>query len=158
MRPEDCDDPAFLEGTLLRLSDQVARRLRTEGYVGRTVAVKLRDRSFTTRIRQRVLSDFTADHRAVFEAARTLWRSHWKGEALRLVGVSISTLERAGSGGQTELFPTDGRADRLREALDRVRDKLGEGSVVPAGTLTHRRPLGHVPFGPVSGRRGKDRT
>ena len=38
---EDCDDPAYLEGTLLRLSDQVARRLRSEGYRGRTVAVKL---------------------------------------------------------------------------------------------------------------------
>jgi hypothetical protein len=33
-----------------------------------------------------------------------------------------------------------------------VRDKLGEASLVPAGTLTHRRRLGHVPFGPVSGR------
>ena len=42
--PEDCDDPAFLEGTLLRLADQVARRLRTEGYVGRTVTLKLRNR------------------------------------------------------------------------------------------------------------------
>jgi hypothetical protein len=151
--PEDCDDPAFLEGTLLRLSDQVARRLRAEGYVGRTVCVKLRDHRFSTLMRQRVLPDFTADHRQVFEASRGLWREHWRGGPLRLVGVTVSSLERATPAGQTELFEPDLRATRLREALDRVRDKLGEASLVPAGSLTHRQKLGHVPFGPVSRRR-----
>jgi DNA polymerase-4 len=152
--PEDCHDPAFLEGTLLRLSDQVARRLRTEGYVGRTVCVKIRDRHFTTLMRQRVLSDFTSDHRQVFETARALWRQHWRGEPLRLVGVTVSSLARATPAGQVELFEPDLRATRLREALDRVRDRLGEASLVPAGSLTHRSRLGHVPFGPVTGRRG----
>jgi len=149
---EDCDDPAFLAGTLLRLSDQVGRRLRSEGYRGRTVAVKLRDHRFKTCIRQRVLPAFTADHRMIFDTARTLWREHWNGEALRLVGVTVSSLVRAASCDQTELFSPDERADRLRAAMDRVRDRLGEASLVPAGTLTHRRRLGHVPFGPVSGR------
>ena len=147
--PEDCDDPAFLEGTLLRLSDQVGRRLRSEGYLGRTVAVKLRDKRFTTRIRQRVLPEFTSDHRAVFDTARTLWRENWNGGPLRLVGVTVSSLARAPSGDQAELFSTERRADRLRSAMDQVRDKLGDASLVPAGTLTHRRRLGHVPFGPV---------
>ena len=36
--------------------------------------------------------------------------------------------------------------------MDRVRDRLGEASLVPAGALTHRRRLAHVPFGAVSGR------
>jgi len=156
--PEDCDDPVFLEGTLLRLSDQVGRRLRTEGYRGRTVAVKLRDRRFTTRIRQRALPEFTADHRPIFDTARALWREHWNGEALRLLGVTVSSLARAGTCDQTELFAPDARAERLRDALDRVRDRLGEASLVPAGTLTHRRRLGHVPFGPVSGQRSPERT
>ncbi|HKQ58672.1 MAG TPA: hypothetical protein VJY35_12455, partial [Candidatus Eisenbacteria bacterium] len=133
----------------LRLSDQVARRLRGEGYVGRVVAVKLRDRRFVTRIRQRVLPEFGADHRAIFAVARALWREHWKGDPLRLVGVTVSSLARAAAV-QSELFTPDGRATRLREAMDRVRDKLGEASLVPAGSLTHRRRLGHVPFGPVA--------
>jgi DNA polymerase-4 len=148
--PEDCDDPAFLEGTLLRLSDQVGRRLRSEGYLGRTVAVKLRDRRFTTRIRQRVLPAFTADHRMIFDTARALWREHWKGDALRLVGVTVSSLAKAATCDQVELFTPETRAGRLREAMDQVRDRLGEASLVPAGALTHRRRLGHVPFGPVA--------
>ncbi len=156
--PEDCDDPAFLEGTLLRLSDQVARRLRGEGYRARTVAVKLRDRRFVTRIRQRALPAFTADHRTVFEAARGLWRANWGGEPLRLVGVTACGLARAAGEGQLEMFAPEDRAGRLREAMDRVRDRLGESSLVPAGALTHRRRMGHVPFGPVGGRARRDGT
>ena len=45
------------------------------------------------------------------------------------------------------MFSTDERTRRLDEALDRVRDKLGEASVVPAGSLAHMGEMGHVPFG-----------
>ena len=149
---EDSADPAFLEGTLLRLADQVARRLRSEGFVGRTVSLKLRDHRFATITRQRALETYTDDHRLVFETARGLWRAHWQGGALRLLGVSVSMLRRRARDGQTELFETDRREDRLTAALDHLRDKLGEAALVPAGSLTHRRALGHVPFGALTGR------
>jgi len=148
--PEDCRDAAFLEGTLLRLADQVARRLRGDGFAGRTVTLKLRDHRFQTCTRQRALSIAVDDHLAIFEVAKALWRANWKGEPLRLLGVSVSALEATAGSEQTELFARDARARALQEALDRVRDKLGEASVVPAGSLTHRRGLGHVPFGPLA--------
>ncbi len=145
--PEDCRDAEFLEGTLLRLSDQVARRLRGEGFGARTITVKLRDHRFHTITRQRALAAPIDDHIAIFEVARALWRANWKGEPLRLLGISASALAARGEGEQTELFERDTRGRALREALDKVRDKLGEAAVVPAGSLTHRREAGHVPFG-----------
>lgn len=145
--PEDSRDAAFLEGTLLRLSDQVARRLRGDGFAARTVTLKLRDFRFRTITRQRALATAVDDHLSLYEVARALWRANWKGEPLRLLGVSASALERPGEGGQTELFAKDERSKALRDALDRVRDKLGESAVVPAGSLTHQREPGHVPFG-----------
>ncbi len=151
--PEDCRDPEFLEGTLLRLSDQVARRLRGDGFRGRTVTVKLRDFRFRTVTRQRALAAALDDHLGVFEVARALWRENWKGEPLRLLGVSVSALEHAQEE-QLELFVRDERAKALQDALDQVRDKLGEAAVVPAGSLAHRRALGHVTFG--AARRGRD--
>ena len=147
---EDCRDPEALEGTLLRLSDQVARRLRGEGFVGRTVALKLRDHRFETRMRQRSLGRATADHAQVFEVARSLWRELWDGGPVRLLGISVTGLASADAAAQGELFATDSRAAALQGAIDRVRDKLGEASVVPAGSLTHRREIGHVPFGALS--------
>ena len=150
----DSADPAFLEGTLLRLADQVARRLRVEGFVGRTVTLRLRDERFVTISRQRALEGYTSDHRIIFETARALWRAHWKGGPLRLLGVSVSALEPRSDHPQAELFEEDRREDRLTDALDRLRDRLGEAALVPAGSLTHRRALGHVPFGtrPARGR------
>jgi len=147
--PEDCRDTLALEGTLLRLSDQVARRLRSEGFRGRTVTLKLRDHRFVTHLRQRSLGRSTDDHARVYEIARTLWRESWNGDPVRLLGVSVSGLERASGGSQEELFGVDDRASRLRAAMDRVRDRLGEAVLVPAGSLSYRRTLGHVPFGAV---------
>ncbi|MCC6650142.1 MAG: DNA polymerase IV [Candidatus Eisenbacteria bacterium] len=145
--PEDCREDAFLEGTLLRLSDQVARRLRGDGFVSRTLTLKLRDFRFRTITRQRALTVAVDDHLAIFEVVRSLWRANWKGEPLRLLGVSAGALEHKGEGEQGELFSTDDRKKTLQAALDQVRDKLGEASVVPAGSLMHRGTSGHVPFG-----------
>jgi DNA polymerase-4 len=150
--PEDCRDASALEGILLRLSDQVARRMRGEGYVGRVVTLKLRDHRFTTVMRQRALPDFAAEFERIFPVARDLLHANWNGNAVRLLGVSVSQLARAGDTTQREMFARDDRSDRLRAALDRVRDRLGEASVVPLGTLVHRRGLSHVPFGAISPR------
>jgi len=144
--PEDCRDPEFLEGTLLRLSDQVARRLRADGFRGRCVTVKLRDARFHTITRQKALAAAIDHHLEVFQTARSLWREHWQGAALRLLGVSVSMLESAEEA-QLELFTRDEKSQALQAALDKVRDKLGEASVVPACSIAHRRTLGHVPFG-----------
>ena len=144
---EDCADRGALEGTLLRLSDQVARRMRGEGYAGRVVTVKLRDHRFVTVMRQRVLPDFTAECEAIYPVARALLEANWKGGPVRLIGVSVSQLARTGEARQKELFSREDRSVRLRDALDRVRDRMGESSVVPLGTLIHRRTLHHVPFG-----------
>ncbi|MFM7231193.1 MAG: DNA polymerase IV [bacterium] len=144
--PEDCRDPEFLEGTLLRLSDQVARRLRADGVRAATITVKLRDHRFHTVTRQRALGTPVDDHLSIHAVVRALWREHWKGEPLRLLGISASALTPAAEA-QLELFARDERSRALQDVLDRVRDKLGEASVVPAGSLAYRKAIAHVPFG-----------
>lgn len=149
---EDSDDSGYLQGVLLRLSDQVARRLRSEGFLGRTVSLKLRDRRFVTHLRQTTLGEFTDDHRVIYRKAIGLWRALWKGGAVRLLGVSVSGLARAEQARQGEMFRTHQRDEKLQQAMDRVRDRLGEASLVPAGTLEGRSRLAHVPFGAISSR------
>src|SRR2546422_5699160 len=150
--PEDCSDTGFLEGTLLRLSDQVSRRLRSEGYVSRVVSVKIRNLRFETFIRQRALGEFTDDHGLIYRVARGLLEENWKGEPLRLLGVCASGLAKSESAVQHSLFQRFERDACCRQAIDRIRDRLGEVSLVPAGSLTHRRDLSHVPFGTLSSR------
>ena len=151
--PEDCRDAEFLDGTLLRLADQVARRLRGEGFAARVITVKLRDHRFHTITRQKALPVAVDDHVRIYDVARALWRANWNGSPQRLLGISAGSLEKPGEGEQLGLFEKDNKTKALQEALDQVRDKLGEASVVPAGSLTHRREVGHVPFGALRGKR-----
>jgi hypothetical protein len=73
------------------------------------------------------------------------------------LGVSVSALEHTDEA-QLELFPSNERTKALQDALDQVRDKLGEASVVPAGSLAYRRAMGHVAFGAVRGASPPDKT
>jgi len=146
---ENATERDRLEGMLLRLCDQVARRARSEGYVGRIVTLKLRDDAFRTRIRQRAITGHTDDHVRIYTVARALFGELWRREPVRLIGVTLAGLERAEGALQGDLFDAERRGKELRAALDRVRDTLGEASLVPAGSLLHRRRLSHVPFGAV---------
>jgi DNA polymerase-4 len=151
--PADSRERAFLEGTLLRLADQVGRRLRGEGYLGSTVVLKLRDHRFRTITRQKALPEATDAYEVIYETVRALFEANWKGDPVRLIGVSMAGLSRAEGVTQQELFAPDEKKARLRAAIDKVRDKLGESSLVPAGALARQRAPSHVPFGVVSPRR-----
>jgi len=131
---KDLSDRVRLGAHLLRLSDQVGRRMRQDGYLGRIVSVKFRDASFKTTIRQRALPDLTADETQIHKVASALFDENWDGRPLRLVGVSMSGLV-AGAGHQRELFDADSHRRQMTEAVDSLRDKFGDSALVRAGAL-----------------------
>jgi len=140
--PEDVADRERIGAHLLRLSDQVGRRLRADGYLGRVIAVKFRNARFKTTIRQRALAEVTDDENVIHRTACGLLDENWDGKPLRLVGVSVSDLVSAHGFHQHDLFATDQRRRRMTEAADSLRDKFGDAVLVRAGTLdqgdTHR--------------------
>ncbi|HEY7728800.1 MAG TPA: DNA polymerase IV, partial [Candidatus Eisenbacteria bacterium] len=133
--PEDISDREALGAQLLRLSDQVARRLRQDGYVGKIVAVKYRDAAFKTSIRQHALPAVTNDEHVIFRVASELLDANWKGNPLRLVGVSVSGLIAAAGYYQHDLFSPEEHRRKLIEAVDSLRDRFGEHALVKAGVL-----------------------
>jgi DNA polymerase-4 len=140
--PEDLSDREAIGSHLLRLSDQVGRRLRVDGYLGRVIAVKFRDARFKTTIRQRALPEVTDDENVIYGTASVLLDENWNGKPLRLVGVSVSDLVSAQGFHQHDLFATDQRRRKMTEAADALRDKFGDAVLIRAGTLhqgdTHR--------------------
>ncbi len=123
----DTADVEELERTLLGLSEGVARRLRAGGVRARTVAVKVRDSSFTTITRQRTLQEPTDQTEVIFEAALALARPRFRGIRVRLLGVSASHL---GSGEQMPLFDAaDERRRRATAAADEIRRRFGAQAI-----------------------------
>jgi DNA polymerase-4 len=131
---KDLADRVRIGAHLLRLSDQVARRMRQDGYLGRIVSVKFRDPAFKTTIRQRALPELTDDETQIHKVANALFDEHWNRRPVRLIGVSMTGLV-AGAGKQRELFDADAHRRKMTEAVDSLRDKFGDTALVRAGAL-----------------------
>jgi len=128
----DIADAAQLRAALDGLVQKVGRRLRAEGLRAHTVNLKARYEDFTTVTRALTLAAATAATRALREAARELLEKKLgRGQRpLRLVGVSVSNLERADEG-QGDLFGaiSDEKDERLDRVLDAIDQKFGPGSI-----------------------------
>jgi DNA polymerase-4 len=120
---------------LLRLSDQVGRRMRQDGYVGRVVTLKLRDSKFKTITRQRAVPSSMNDEEQIYRTAIALLDENWDGRPLRLLGVSVSDLASNGEAIQPSLFDGDEHRKKMTAAVDSLRDRFGDSALVRAGAL-----------------------
>ncbi len=128
---EDASDPEILAALLLGLVETVAYGLRSEGLLGRTVTLKLKDtefQSFNCQVKLPRPSDLAGP---IYEAARALLRKTAKGTAYRLIGVSVSDL---GADEQLGLFDAahSARDRALTNAADTMRKKYGDTAVTRA--------------------------
>ncbi len=131
----DTSDWEVMEQTLLALSEGVAGRLRATEVRASTIAVKIRDSSFTTITRQRTLSRPTDMGDVIWRTAVELTRKEVKGQRIRLLGVAASGL---GDEQQLGLFDAGGERDKRRratEAADEVRRKFGSKAIGRARLL-----------------------
>jgi DNA polymerase IV len=131
----DESDPVPLLAHLLRLSDQVARRARLQGYSGGVVTVRLRTADFVTHQAQRKLRHWVSDGLDIFRAGCPLFEQLHHGGKVRLVGISLGGLVRLAPDPQELLFPQDSRRRLLTQAMDGLKKKRGEDALVRAGAL-----------------------
>jgi len=135
----DIDDPAVIHRELLLLSERTAGRLRSGGWLARTVSIKVRFADFATITRSRTLDVPTDVGQELYDTARALYDALGLERArIRLVGVRAERLVDAGSAPQQlELGAREhGRRD-AELAADRAARRFGAGAVRPA-TLLHR--------------------
>jgi DNA polymerase-4 len=132
---EDCPDIAMLERHLLQLSEKVGRRLRRGRYSGRTVTLTLRYADFHTFSRRRRLRRVVSHGLDIYAAASGILHELRLDQAVRLVGVSVSGLERDMA--QMPLFIDERKRTFIAEAMDEINDRYG-GFTVTWGTLAER--------------------
>ncbi len=130
--PRDTANPGEIYGTVLRLAEQVARRLRADGYQGRTVGLTIRYADFSGVTRHATQREPTDAGLAVCRAAIRLFERHCEpiAQRVRLIGVSVSGLTRRER--QLSFLEEDARLARLDRTLDRLNDRFGECTVVRA--------------------------
>ena len=133
----DVDDPAVIHRELLRLSERVAARLRSAGYAGRTVALKVRFADFTTITRSRTLREATDVGQEIYATARSLYEALGLQRArIRLVGVRMEGLVDAETRTQQLLLDAPERGWREAElAVDSASRRFGAGAVRPGSLV-----------------------
>ena len=131
--PSDVYDRKALESEIVRLSDAVSSRARTQGTAGRTIHLKVRrpDMSFVTRS---ITVDEPVDTLPeIAEKATELLAQLDIGQGVRLLGVGLSRLDETGPR-QLSLVQDDKRDQswsRLSGAMDRIRERYGHSAIGP---------------------------
>ncbi len=90
-------DRAELGAIFTQLCEKVGDDLQRKGYVGKTIGIKLRYDDFKTATRDQTIATFTADGKTIRQIAGQCLKRVPLDRPLRLLGVRVGTLVRAGS-------------------------------------------------------------
>lgn len=137
----DVTDHRRMHKEILHLSTKVGERLRTAGYTGRTVSIKVRFADFKTITRSRTLPGSTDSSHEIYATARGLYDAlRLDRPRIRLIGVRVEQIGDAD--GMTEQLmlgePDHGWRD-AEQAVDAAAKRFGSGAIRPA-TLVRRPP------------------
>jgi DNA polymerase-4 len=137
----DVSDRERVTAALTSHAEAVARRLRHDGYAGRTVTLKAKlgrargrresrelggpaEPSYPILTRSRTLPRATDDGATIRAIAVELWDLAKIGEPVRLLGVSLSNLEQ---NAQLDLFAP--KQTKLGKALDAITQRFGVDAI-----------------------------
>ncbi len=133
---DDLVDLESINRILLAQADIVAARMRADGGKCRCIGVTFRNLDFVNKSHQKKLADSTDVTDEIYKTAKQLIKESWHGEPLRLIGLSLSDIDRDGFE-QMSLFEDQNKEKRkaLDFTLDSIRNKYGNAAVQRASTM-----------------------
>ena len=129
----DTIDMTLLRELLIAMTENLAYQLRRGQKLTSCVSVKIRYADFDTQSRQLKIPYTSADHLLIpriLELFNALYNRRLR---VRLIGVKFSHL--AGGNYQINLFDDNESAIQLYQAIDRVRLRFGDRSIIRASSL-----------------------
>jgi len=142
---KDTTDMVKLETTLFAMAENLTYQLRRANKMTGCVSVKIRYSDFKTYTKQKRVPYTSADH-VLVPLVKELFASLYDRRMLiRLVGVNYSHI--VGGHYQIDLFADDEKLLNLYQAMDRVRNRFGESSLMRASAMgAHSIGRGGNPF------------
>ena len=133
--PRDTSQKRILLSTLLRLCEQVGRRVRKEGYLCDTIVVKIRKSDFKTITRQKKIPIPTDRDDVIYRVAKALFLENFDGGMIRLIGVSARGLRKKSDIENDSIFSGEERQKIFVGVIDSIRDKFGEDAIRRCGSI-----------------------
>ncbi|WP_159883510.1 DNA polymerase IV [Paenibacillus puerhi] len=135
--PRDYARADEINVVLLELSEEVGRRARKKGYMGRVIHVGCSGTDFdhpTGFSRQTTLPEATDITFDIYGAVKRLFYRHWDGLPVRRLGVTLTGLSK-GATYQLSLFEDKERLRRLERSTDEIKRRFGSASLLRASSL-----------------------
>jgi len=127
----DLTAPAELEKHLWRLTEKLARRLRSQEFCAGGVVLKLKTAGFAQRTRTMKLPGPSVLPDVLFAAARGLLAKEADGTPFRLIGIGASVLLPLAEADHGDLADTQApRRAAAQAAIDALREKFGNTAVI----------------------------
>ncbi len=121
---KNTSDATFLQQIFLKLTELIARKLRSKRLLGKTVTVWHRGPDLSGNGMQCTVG-FTNDGLTIFKATWQVFLKMWDRGYIRMVGVSVSNLIPA-SQENLSLLDEKLRQEKIIRALDKINDQYGE--------------------------------
>ncbi|PCJ96273.1 MAG: DNA polymerase IV [Flavobacteriaceae bacterium] len=130
---KDTTNIATLKTTITAMAENLAFQLRRGGKLTSCVTVKIRYSDFQTYSKQLKIPYTSADHHLIPIVLELFEKLYNRRVLIRLVGVRYSSLT-AGTY-QINLFDDEKKTVNLYKAMDTIRIKYGDRSIMRAGTM-----------------------
>ncbi len=127
---------------LLQLAEMVGRRARRHGVAGKTVHLTVRYADFTTFEKQEIQPAPLNNSKEIYRAAVQILDSLELAQAVRLLGIRLSSLRPAGE--QLPLFTEEQTSLKVTEAMDKVNNRHGDFTVTYGNLLDQQDKGSHV--------------
>jgi len=130
---KDTIDMVKLEGIIVAMTENLAYQLRRGDKLTSCITVKIRYSDFNTHTLQARIPYTAADHILIPKAKELFKRLYDRRLLVRLIGVRCSHL--VGGGYQMNLFEESEELSNLYSAMDHIRQRFGDRSVLRAVSL-----------------------
>ncbi len=129
----DTIDVVKMKGMLTAMAESLAFQLRKGAKLTSCVAVKIRYADFNTHLKQQRIGYTACDH-IILPIIHDLFRALYdRRQRIRLIGVRFSHL--VGGGHQMDAFTDTQEAMNLYQAMDKMRKRFGDRTVVRASGM-----------------------
>ncbi len=112
----------------------VSKRLKRQDLMGDVITLKLKLSDFSSKTRSHKLDHPTQLAERLFDVGTSLLKPELDGKRYRLIGIGIAGLSASPSG-QLSLYSETIHQTKIEQAIDKVREKLGDKAIFKGRSL-----------------------
>ena len=141
---KDTTDVQMLKTLMIAMVENLAFQLRRGEKLTSCIAIKIRYSDFQTRTLQCKIPYTSADHILIPKAKELFTKLYNRRLLIRLIGVRLSGLVNGNY--QMSLFEDTVKTVRLYQAMDKIRDRYGDRSIMRLSSMGARTISRFNPF------------